>query len=96
MSNPLTTASIRMLPMRSMQELLSREEAVEMAYLVKIEHLTAGRLSFVLGDVESEPPPPREKHVCGEASMKLPWSSSRATKGSSNKPNPERRLSCID
>ena len=45
-SNSRTTASISMLSTRSMQELLSREEAVEMVYLVKIEHITAGRLSF--------------------------------------------------
>ena len=45
-SNSRTTASISMLSTRSMQELLSSEEAVEMAYLVKIEHLTDGRLSF--------------------------------------------------
>ena len=43
-SNSPTTAGISMMSTRSMHELLYQQEAVEMAYLVKIEHLTAGRL----------------------------------------------------
>ena len=43
-SNPPTTAGISMMSTRSIHELLYQQEAVEMAYLVKIEHLTGGRL----------------------------------------------------